>query len=102
MICNFKRTSNYIRPITADPGIDGVTIDIDEGTMEKAWDVGLYAPEEGWTAEDLEYPLWIAQKVINLLGDYLGVSYPLSKMDLVIVPDLSNEAVAQWGLSTFK
>ena len=64
--------------------------------------LGLYTPENGWDKRHLDYPVWIAHNVMELLVAYLKVPYPLKKMDLAIVPDLSVEAVAHWGLSTFK
>ena len=82
IVCNFERMAQYIPPIPQP--------------------TGLYTPREGWSREDMEYSVWIAHQAMKLLVSYLNVSYPLNKMDLAIVPDLSVETVAQWGLSTFK
>ena len=82
IVCNFNHSAEYLPPVPQA--------------------IGLYTPEKGLDVEDLEFPLWIAHNVIKLLTDYLTVPYPLRKLDLVIVPDLSSDAVATWGLSAFR
>ena len=82
IVCNYERMAEYLPPFPQA--------------------IGLYSPGKGWSKEDMEYPVWIAYNVMDLLVAYLNVSYPLTKMDLVIVPDLSVEAESHWGLSTFK
>lgn len=41
-------------------------------------------------------------KVLPLFGDYFGIKFNLSKIDMVAVPDFGFSAMENWGLITFR
>lgn len=59
-----------------------------------------------WTTkENIEYTrhsLDVAVKSLDFLEDYFGIPYPLSKCDLIGLPNFSAGAMENWGLITFR
>nr|CAD7397995.1 unnamed protein product [Timema poppensis] len=49
-----------------------------------------------------DYVLAITPKILRFFGEYLGVPYPLPKLDMFAIPDFSHAAVQDWGLITFR
>nr|CAD7568776.1 unnamed protein product [Timema californicum] len=49
-----------------------------------------------------DYVLAITPKILRFFGEYLGVPYPLPKLDMFAIPDFSLAAVQDWGLITFR
>lgn len=47
-----------------------------------------------------EFALSIATKAIDLYSDLFGIPYPLEKMDILAVPEMSLFAMEGWGLIT--
>lgn len=43
-----------------------------------------------------------ANKLLNLMEIYTNIPYQSSKIDLLAVPDFSYNAMANWGLNTYK
>eukprot|EP00058_Branchiostoma_floridae_P012543 XP_002598031.1 hypothetical protein BRAFLDRAFT_221575 [Branchiostoma floridae] len=48
------------------------------------------------------YSLGISEKILTYFGDYLGVFYPLPKLDLVAIPDFPMGGMENWGLIMFE
>ncbi|XP_035660881.1 aminopeptidase N-like [Branchiostoma floridae] len=48
------------------------------------------------------YSLGISEKILTYFGDYLGVSYPLPKLDLAAIPDFPMGGMENWGLIMFE
>lgn len=44
----------------------------------------------------------VAPKLLTALESFLGLKYPLPKLDLVSIPDFPAGAMENWGLVTFK
>ncbi|KAK9874638.1 hypothetical protein WA026_005464 [Henosepilachna vigintioctopunctata] len=49
-----------------------------------------------------EFALKSAAAIIDYLEDYFEVKYPLSKLDLVAIPNLGQTATENWGLISFR
>ncbi len=50
----------------------------------------------------LGFALDTAVRCIDFFEDYFGVDYPMSKLDMVGLPDFSSGAMENWGLVTFR
>ncbi|KAK8396295.1 hypothetical protein O3P69_005380 [Scylla paramamosain] len=59
-----------------------------------------------WSREavlgEAEHALQIGPELIAFFEDYLNVTFPLPKMDLVALPDFAAGAMENWGLTTFR
>lgn len=71
-----------------------------EAKTKKGVVVRSYATPENKGLLDLSVD--VAAKCVDFFEDYFGVDYPLSKMDLVALPDFSVGAMENWGLITFR
>ncbi len=49
-----------------------------------------------------EFALDVAVKCLELYSDYFDIDYPLSKCDLIALPDFASGAMENWGLITFR
>lgn len=43
--------------------------------------------------ENVNYALSESEKILNAIGDYLQISFPLSKMDQAFIPDFEIEGI---------
>lgn len=63
-------------------------------------------PIRVWTTpgkvEQGRFALDTCKKSIEFFEEYLGVPYPLPKLDLVAVPDFASGAMENWGLVTYR
>ncbi len=71
-----------------------------EGKTSKGVKIRAYARPE--LATSLDFAVDVAAKCIDLYNDYFGIDYPLSKCDLVALPDFASGAMENWGLITFR
>lgn len=60
----------------------------------------MFVPEE--QIGKSQYSLQSAKQVLSYFEDFFGVAYPLSKLDLVAIPDFGPGAMENWGLITFR
>lgn len=44
----------------------------------------------------------VAAKALEYFGQVFGIAYPLSKLDMVAIPDFDAVAMENWGLVTFR
>jgi len=49
-----------------------------------------------------KFALDIASKCLDFYDNYFGIPYPLTKCDIVALPDFSSGAMENWGLITFR
>lgn len=49
-----------------------------------------------------EYALFSATALLTYFQDFFNITYPLSKLDLMAVPDFAAGAMENWGLITFR
>ena len=65
--------------------------------------LSVYYPDNEYFAESYyNYPLEVANSLLNYFNGYLDEKYPLPKLDLITIPDLNMDAVEHWGLIIFK
>lgn len=62
--------------------------------------VRAYATPEN--AEFTKFGLEVAVKCLEFYNDYFGISYPLTKCDLIALPDFASGAMENWGCITFR
>ncbi|KAG8230708.1 hypothetical protein J437_LFUL009852 [Ladona fulva] len=49
-----------------------------------------------------DYALKLGKRVLEYYENYFGVEYPMTKMDMVAVPDFGAGAMENWGLITYR
>lgn len=49
-----------------------------------------------------KFALDVALKALDFYEEYFGISYPLSKMDLIAIADFTAGAMENWGLVTYR
>jgi puromycin-sensitive aminopeptidase len=52
--------------------------------------------------EGLRFAADCAARILDYFNDYFGIPYPLSKLDLVAIPDFAAGAMENWGMITFR
>ncbi|KAM6965216.1 leucyl-cystinyl aminopeptidase [Aplochiton taeniatus] len=62
--------------------------------------VSVYSVPE--KKEHSTYALEAASKLLQFYNDFFDIPYPLSKLDLVAIPDFLAGAMENWGLITFR
>ncbi|GIY10547.1 glutamyl aminopeptidase [Caerostris extrusa] len=48
------------------------------------------------------YALDIATRILSFYEKYFGIPYPLKKLDLVSIPDMTYDGMENWGIITFR
>ncbi|XP_063908739.1 aminopeptidase N-like isoform X2 [Zophobas morio] len=62
--------------------------------------INIWAPQRDLPRA--RYALEAAQSILVFLEDYLGIKYPLSKIDLLAVPNFPRGAMGSWGILSFR
>ncbi|XP_039629261.1 endoplasmic reticulum aminopeptidase 1-like [Polypterus senegalus] len=62
--------------------------------------VSVFAPGE--QISQTEHALHIGVKILEFFEEYFQIPYPISKLDLVAIPDFESGAMENWGLITFR
>ncbi|KAJ3269958.1 hypothetical protein HDV01_000764 [Terramyces sp. JEL0728] len=60
----------------------------------------IYTPRQ--MKDHAKFALEVTSQLFAFFAKYFGIEYPLPKLDLVCVPDLSAEAMENWGLIVFR
>ncbi|XP_007437647.1 aminopeptidase Q [Python bivittatus] len=96
-ITTFERTLKMSTYITAFVvcKFDYVT------TTERGNQIRIWARKDAVQGGFINYALNITGPIFSFLEDLLNVSYPLSKTDLVAVPNIDAGAMENWGLMIF-
>lgn len=51
---------------------------------------------------DGTYALSVGHQILDTIGEFLDIEYPLEKMDIAAIPDFNAGAMENWGLTTFR
>ncbi|XP_075864317.1 endoplasmic reticulum aminopeptidase 2 isoform X1 [Microcebus murinus] len=70
------------------------------GTTSSGVKVSIYASPDKWS--QTHYALQATLKLLDFYEKYFDINYPLSKLDLIAVPDFGSGAMENWGLITYK
>ncbi|EEZ99313.2 aminopeptidase-like protein [Tribolium castaneum] len=62
--------------------------------------INLWAPQSD--LPKAKYALEAAQSILIFLEDYLGIKYPLPKIDLLAVPNFARGSMGSWGILSFQ
>uniref|UniRef100_A0A8C5VYY8 Aminopeptidase n=1 Tax=Microcebus murinus TaxID=30608 RepID=A0A8C5VYY8_MICMU len=62
--------------------------------------VSIYASPDKWS--QTHYALQATLKLLDFYEKYFDINYPLSKLDLIAVPDFGSGAMENWGLITYR
>lgn len=52
--------------------------------------------------QNMSFALSVASKTLDWFEEWFGIKYPLSKLDLIGIPDFNSGAMENWGLITFR
>ncbi|NXF09709.1 AMPQ Aminopeptidase, partial [Smithornis capensis] len=69
---------------------------------ERGNEIRIWARKEAIRNGYVDYALNITSPILAFLEDILNVTYPLSKTDLVALPDFGAGGMENWGLLTFQ
>jgi aminopeptidase N len=64
--------------------------------------IDVRAVVPGEQVSQAEFALEYATAILSYFQDFFNVTYPLTKLDLVAVPDFGAGAMENWGLVTFR
>uniref|UniRef100_A0A8C5VAJ1 Aminopeptidase n=1 Tax=Microcebus murinus TaxID=30608 RepID=A0A8C5VAJ1_MICMU len=70
------------------------------GTTSSGVKVSIYASPDKWS--QTHYALQATLKLLDFYEKYFDINYPLSKLDLIAVPDFGSGAMENWGLITYR
>lgn len=74
-----------------------------EGFSKSNKRIRIYATNfEKQSIEKMNFAKNIAIKCLEWFEDYFQIPYPISKMDLIAIPDFKSGAMENWGLITFR
>uniref|UniRef100_A0A2K6ERT2 Aminopeptidase n=1 Tax=Propithecus coquereli TaxID=379532 RepID=A0A2K6ERT2_PROCO len=62
--------------------------------------VSIYASPDKWS--QTHYALQATLKLLDFYEKYFDINYPLSKLDLIAIPDFGSGAMENWGLITYR
>ncbi|XP_050801598.1 aminopeptidase Q [Gopherus flavomarginatus] len=69
---------------------------------ERGNEIRIWGRKEAIENGHADYALNITGPLFSFLEDLFNISYPLSKTDLVALPDFAANAMENWGLMTFQ
>jgi len=70
--------------------------------IENAGDVVVRAATMPGLTQYAHFGLEFGRNALTYCEDYFGVAYPLSKLDLLAIPDFAAGAMENWGAMTFR
>nr|XP_028604951.1 aminopeptidase Q [Podarcis muralis] len=71
-------------------------------TVERGNEIRIWARKDAIKNGSADYALNITGPIFSFMEDLLNISYPLSKTDLLVLPDMGVGAMEHWGLITFQ
>ncbi|CAG2166902.1 unnamed protein product [Oppiella nova] len=79
-----------------------IVCDFNTHTATTREGVNIRAVVPGEQDSQAGYALKSAASILSFYQDFFNITYPLSKLDLVAVPDFGAGAMENWGLITFR
>ncbi|XP_066472362.1 aminopeptidase Q [Tiliqua scincoides] len=70
-------------------------------TTERGNQIRIWAKKDAIRNGFADYALNITGPLFSFMEDFLNISYPLSKTDLIALPELGPSGMENWGLMTF-
>ncbi|XP_060091561.1 aminopeptidase Q [Heteronotia binoei] len=71
-------------------------------TTVRGNEIRIWAQKDAIKDGCADYALNITGPVFSFMEDFLNITYPLSKTDLIALPDMGAGAMENWGLMTFQ
>uniref|UniRef100_A0ACB8EQS1 Uncharacterized protein n=1 Tax=Sphaerodactylus townsendi TaxID=933632 RepID=A0ACB8EQS1_9SAUR len=71
-------------------------------TTVRGNEIRIWAQKDSIKDGCADYALNITGPIFSFMEDFLKINYPLSKTDLIALPDLGAGAMENWGLMTFQ
>ncbi|XP_076878453.1 aminopeptidase N-like [Brachyhypopomus gauderio] len=96
-VTRFKPTESMSPYLLALVITDYTNVQSREDTLVRIW-ARRTAVANGLCVHALQ----LTERILHFLQDFCGVTYPLSKLDQLAVPDLHHGAVENWGLITYR
>lgn len=75
-------------------------VDYQESTTKHGVTIRAYATPDN--VEFVQFALDVAVGCLEFYTEYFGIDYPLSKLDMIALPDFASGAMENWGLITYR
>ncbi|MFI5240296.1 MAG: M1 family metallopeptidase [Candidatus Saccharimonadia bacterium] len=67
---------------------------------EDGVEIGVYTPPG--KIQQADFALNTAARILHFYAEYFGIAYPLSKLDMIAIPDFAAGAMENWGAVTYR
>ncbi|XP_055489140.1 aminopeptidase Q-like isoform X1 [Leucoraja erinacea] len=71
-------------------------------TTSNGVEIRVWADKEAISKGEAQYAINVLGPILSFFEEYFNVSYPLSKLDVVALPEFESDAMENWGLMTFR
>ncbi|XP_032873352.1 aminopeptidase Q-like isoform X2 [Amblyraja radiata] len=71
-------------------------------TTSNGVEIRVWADKQAISKGEAQYAINVLGPILSFFEEYFNVSYPLSKLDVVALPEFEWSAMENWGLLTFR